>query len=74
MQKIKNNSILKGAAFLGLGAFFSKILGAVYRVPLTNLLGGYGLGLYQMVFPVYSLLLDFSGSGVPSALSVLIAS
>lgn len=74
MQKIKNNPILKGATFLGLGAFFSKILGAIYRVPLTNLLGGYGLGLYQMVFPVYSLLLDFSGAGVPSALSGLIAS
>ena len=49
------------------------MLGAIYRIPLTNLLGGYGLGLYQMVFPVYSLLLDFSGAGVPSALSSLIA-
>ena len=59
--------------FLGGGAFISKVLGAIYRIPLTNLLGGYGLGLYQMVFPVYSLLLDFSGAGVPSALSSLIA-
>ena len=58
---------------MGLGAFISKLLGAVYRVPLTNTLGGVGLGLYQMVFPVYCLLLDFSGAGVPNALSKLIA-
>lgn len=67
------NKIFNGALFLGAGAFVSKLLGALYRVPLTNLLGGYGLGLYQIVFPVYSLLLDFSGAGVPSALSSLIA-
>ncbi len=67
------NGILHGAIYLGLSAFISKLLGAIYRVPLTNMLGGYGLGLYQMVFPVYSLLLDFSGAGVPSALSRLIS-
>ena len=72
---MKNNvkSITRGAVSLGIGAFISKILGAIYRIPLTNILGGLGLGLYQMVFPVYALLLDFSGAGVPSALSKIIA-
>lgn len=70
---MKNKKLFGGAAILGAGAFVAKILGAVYRVPLTNILGGEGLGLYQMVFPVYCLLLDFSGAGVPSALSKLIA-
>ena len=68
------NTIFKGAFYLAVGAFVSKFLGAIYRVPLTNMLGGLGLGLYQMVFPVYCLLLDFSGAGLPSALSRLIAS
>ncbi len=58
---------------MGVGAFISKLLGAFYRVPLTNALGSVGLGLYQMVFPVYCLLLDFSGAGVPNALAKLIA-
>ncbi len=70
----KGDKLLSGAMFLGLGAFVAKILGAIYRVPLTNLLGGSGLGLYQMVFPVYTVLLDFSGAGVPSALSKIISS
>ena len=71
-MKVKNG-IINGAVILGIGAFIAKFLGALYRVPLTNRLGGYGLGLYQMVFPVYTLLLDFSGAGVPNALSRLIA-
>lgn len=58
---------------LGAGTFIAKLLGAVYRVPLTAILGGTGIGLYQMVFPVYAVLLDFSGAGAPSAMSKLIA-
>ena len=67
------NNVIKGALALGVGTFIAKLLGAVYRVPLTNLLGGTGLGLYQMIFPVYAVLLDFSGAGVPSAMSQLIS-
>lgn len=67
------NKLLGGAAVLGAGTFIAKLLGAVYRVPLTTILGGTGIGLYQMVFPVYTVLLDFSGAGAPSALSKLIA-
>ena len=74
MKNKGKDGIIKGAFSLGVGAFISKLLGAIYRVPLTNLIGGYGLGLYQMVFPVYTLLLDFSGASVPSALSKIISS
>ena len=66
--------ILKSALTLGTGILVSKILGAIYRIPLTNVLGGYGIGLYQTVFPVYAVLLDFAGAGVPSALSKIISS
>jgi len=73
-MKLKNNPLLSSALYLALGSFFSKLLGAVYRIPLTNLVGGQGLGLYQMVFPIYCLLLDFSGAGFPNAISKIIAS
>lgn len=66
-------SFLKGAAVLSFGAFVSKLLGALYRVPLTNLIGSEGIGRYQMVYPVYCLLLTVSSVGIPSALSRLIA-
>ncbi len=71
MQKSKG--IVRGALVLAISAFLSKFLGAVYRIPLTNVIKSEGLGLYQMVFPVYCVLLDFAGAGVPSALSKIIA-
>lgn len=58
---------------LSLGSFAAKVLGALYRIPLTNLLGAAGLGLYQMVFPVYCILLDFAGAGLPCGLSKLVS-
>ncbi len=66
---MKKSKILTGALILALGAFLTKILGALYRVPLTAYLKADGLGLYQMAFPAYSLLLDFSSAGVPNALA-----
>lgn len=70
----KSNALLKGAAALAIGTFIAKFLGAFYRVPLSNLLGGRGLGIYQTVFPVYMILLDISGSALPSAISKITAS
>ncbi len=73
MEKI-SKKLYGGAFVLAIGALISKVLGAVYRVPLTNVLGSEGLGLYQMIFPIYCVLLEFSGACVPSALSKMIAS
>lgn len=73
MEK-QNKKIYGGAIVLSIGAFISKLIGAIYRPILTNIIGSVGLGIYQMVFPVYVTLLDFSGSGVPNALSKLISS
>ena len=50
-----------------------RVLGVIFRVPLTNIVGNYGMGLYQMVFPLYALLLIVSSAGVPVAISKMIA-
>ncbi len=76
MKKEKRKSkgeFLKGAAWIAVGGFVAKLLGAVYRIPLTNLIGGHGLGLYQMVYPVYCLLLTLSATGIPSSIAKLTA-
>lgn len=70
---MKQRSFLRGAVILAIGGVFAKVLGAVYRIPLTNLLGSRGIGLYQLVFPMYTLLLTVSGAGIPVAISKLIA-
>ena len=65
--------LVSNAAVIAVGAFAAKVIGAFYRIPLTNLLGSAGLGLYQMVFPVYCILLDFAGAGLPCGLSKLVS-
>ena len=66
-------SFIKGAVWIAVGGFTAKIIGALYRIPLTNLIGGKGLGLYQLVYPVYCLLLTVSATGIPSSIAKLTA-
>ncbi|MDE7330461.1 MAG: polysaccharide biosynthesis protein [Clostridia bacterium] len=74
--KTKNTgqSFIAGAVIISIGGFVSKILGAVYRIPLTAFLGGEGMGIYQMVYPLYCILLTVSASGIPTGISRLISS
>ncbi len=70
---MKHASYLKSAAVLSFGGFAAKAIGALYRIPLANLLGGYGMGLYQMTYPLFCVLLTFSSAGIPAAFSRVIA-
>lgn len=54
-------------------ALIGKLIGAIYRIPLTNILGGEGIGVYQLAFPIYALLLVLSGSSIPTCMARLIA-
>lgn len=70
---MKSQSLIKGAAVVAAGGLLSKLLGAVYRILLMDALGGRGMGIYQMVFPLYCLLLTLSATGIPSALARMVA-
>lgn len=70
---MKKRTFIKGAAIIAAGGFFSKAIGALYKIPLTNFIGGYGLGLYQMAYPIYCLLLTVSATGIPSSIACLAA-
>ena len=73
LKIIPKNKLLGGALVLSVGGFLTKFIGAFYRIPLTKLLGAEGIGLYQMVFPLYAMLLTLSSTGAPSGISKLIA-
>ena len=64
---------IKGAITIASGGFIAKLIGALYRIPLTNLIGGKGIGLYQLVYPIYCLLLTVSATGIPSPVAKLTA-
>ena len=67
------NVFLRGAAALTVAGIAVKILGGVNRILLSRILGGEGIGLYQIAYPVYMLGLSIAGAGVPIALSVMVA-
>ncbi len=64
---------MSGAGVLLVGSVVAKMLGALYRIPLTNILGAEGMGMYQLVFPVYALFMVLATAGIPTALSRLVA-
>ena len=65
--------LIKNAAVVAVGGVIAKIIGAIYRVPLTNILGAEGIGIYQMVFPFYCILLTLSSTGIPAGVAKLTA-
>ncbi len=73
MERKGKDGIVKGAAQIAVGGFLAKLIGALYRIPLTNILGGEGIGLYQLVYPFYCLLLTVSATGIPSSIAKLVA-
>lgn len=58
---------------LTLAGLMVKVIGSVNRILLSRLLGGEGIGLYQMAYPVYLLLLAISAAGIPVAISIIVA-
>ncbi|MDD3838991.1 MAG: polysaccharide biosynthesis protein [Clostridia bacterium] len=66
-------SFLKGAFILAAAGIISKIIGVAFRIPLANILGGEGIGLYQMAYPFYVALLMLNISGLPTAIAKLVS-
>ena len=75
MRKTAKNKkrMFTGAAVLLVGSVVAKMLGALYRIPLTNILGAEGMGMYQLVFPVYALFMVLATAGIPTSLSRTVA-
>ncbi len=67
------NSVGKGAFILIISGIVCKIFGALFRLPLTNIISLRGIGVFQMVMSLYSLSLGLVSNGVNSALSKLIS-
>lgn len=73
MSKKKEASFVKGAIILAMSSIIVKVIGAVFRIPLTNLVGEYTMGLYSMAYRYYSILLTIATAGIPIAISKMIS-
>lgn len=61
--------ILQGALILTMVGFVSRIIGFFYRIFLSQAIGAEGVGIYQLIFPVYSLAFSLTASGIQTAIS-----
>ena len=50
-----------------------KVIGSLNWIFVSRILGGEGIGLYQMAFPIYFLAMTVSQAGVPVAISIITA-
>lgn len=73
MPDCEDYSAGKSAIFLILTGFLSQGLGFLYRVALSRKLGGEVMGLYQLLMPVYSVLVALTAVGMTAATSHLTA-
>jgi len=67
------DSIFRNLSWVLICSVIAKLLGGVYRIVLTRILGT-DIGLYQMVFSVYSFLVILISSGISLSISKLISS
>lgn len=67
------SKLLKGAAILSLAAILTKLLGTLQKIPLQNIGGDGVFGIYNTVYPFYTLLITLTTSGFQAAVSNFVA-
>ncbi len=73
MAERKKQSLLAGAGVLAIATIVVKLIGAVYKIPLDNLLGTVGYGYFNGAYAVYTPLYAISMAGLPVAVSKLVS-
>lgn len=66
-------SFIQGAAVLAVAGLLVKFLGAIFRIPLANMLGDVGMGYYQPAYYIYNLFLVIATAGIPVAISRMVS-
>ena len=72
-MKINAQSMLYRTMVLSIANFIVRMLGFAYRVFLSRMIGPQGMGLVQLVNPVFHIAITLTASGIPIAVSRLIA-
>ena len=73
-QSGQNRGYLHGAAILAMAVAIVKIIGAVFRIFLGNIIGDAGMSIFTIAHNIYAFLLALSSAGLPIALSKMVAS
>ncbi|MEK3880969.1 putative polysaccharide biosynthesis protein [Paenibacillus sp. FSL M7-0420] len=69
----QGSKLLQGAFILSAAAIFSKLIGTLQKIPLQNLGGDAAFGIYNTVYPLYTILVTVAMLGLPAAISRFVA-
>ncbi len=64
---------MQGALILSIAALIVKALGALFKIPLTNILGGDGMGYFSTAYDLYMPVYVISNAGLPVAIARIVA-
>lgn len=73
MAKERRQNFVTGAAILAAAVAVTKVIGALYKIPLGNLLDKEGMAHFYVAYNIYNLLVILSTAGLPLALSRLVS-
>lgn len=66
-------SFIQGAAVLAAAGLLVKVLGAIFRIPLGNMIGTIGMANYNPAYYVYNFFLILATAGIPVAISRMVS-
>lgn len=69
----KGNQFLIQGSILAAASLLVRIIGLLYRIPMTRIIGDEGMGLYSVAYELYGLALILSSYSLPLAVSKLVA-
>lgn len=69
----KSQTLLNGALVLSLATIIVKVIGVIYKIPLSNLIGPVGRGLFDSAYSLYVPIYSISMAGLPVAVSNMVS-
>ncbi|MCR5743612.1 MAG: polysaccharide biosynthesis protein [Lachnospiraceae bacterium] len=69
----EKNTVLLQGTILAVASIVVRLIGLLYRVPMTRIIGDVGIGYYSTAFQVYNVILLLSSYSMPQAVSKLMA-
>jgi len=72
-MKKGSRTFLSGVLVLTLANLITKVIGLIFKIPLTNMLGNEGMGYFNTAYQIYTWLYMLSTAGVPVALSMMVS-
>ena len=73
LRKRRQQNLVQGSLILAVATLLVKILGAIYKIPLANILGGMGSGYYNTAYTIYLPVYSLAMAGLPVAVSRMVA-